>query len=766
MPATPPALQRLTVAVIGNPNTGKSTLFSALTGVHSRIGNYPGVTVEKKIGTYSHGGTSVRLVDLPGTYSLSPRSLDEMVSVEVLLGRQGEVGKLDAVVCIADAANLERNLYLVSQVLDLGLPTVLVLNMWDVATTRGLTIDVDGLSRKLGIPVVPCEAHRRRHIDDIRGAVESVAAKPSQVAPPRVFPEPFYDEARGLQKQLAEAGEPNVPLYLAERLLLDVGGQVEASLVQKLGAGLTETLSAARGRLATAGVKVPTAEARIRYAWVRQVLQGIIQAPAQRPRTVSDRIDGWLTHRVWGLVVFAVIMFIVFQSISTVATPLMELMESGQQFVASRVGDQLEPGPLRSLIVDGVIGGVGGILIFLPQICLLFFFIALLEDCGYMARAAFLMDKLMSRIGLSGKSFVPLMSSFACAIPGIMATRTIENRKDRMVTILVAPLMSCSARLPVYTLMIAAFFPARTWAGGWIHLHSLVMFAMMFVGAGVAIPVAWLLKKTLFRGETPPFVMELPGYKWPSPRIVLERVYDRGKSFVVRAGTLIFAASIVVWALSYFPGNHAEQFQLESQIDADRGRLKPVIEERHELEKSIENEAGSRAAQSESPRLAELNRELEGFDALVHRRNAIAEHLLETSYLGRLGKVIEPAVIPLGWDWRIGVGVLASFPAREVIVATLGTIYSLGSEVDENDPRLQSALRDSQWADGRPVYTIPVALSIMVFFALCAQCLSTIFVIQRETNHWKWALFTFTYMTVLAYAGAWAAYRGGLMFLN
>lgn len=729
-PDSASAAPQLTVAVIGNPNTGKSTLFTALTGVHSRIGNYPGVTVEKKTGRFTLEGRSVQLVDLPGTYSLSPRSLDEMVSVEVLLGQQRDVGKIDAVVCITDASNLERNLYVVSQVLDLGLPTVLVLNMWDVAEHRGIVINVGELRSRLSIPVIPCEAHRRRHIEDVKQAIVSVVSQPPPAAP-RVFPPEFYDEGLKLQSRLAEWGETNVPFYVAERLLLDVGGQFEATFsarhTEKLPAALTE----ARERLKVIGLKVPAAEAKARYAWARQVLNGAITLPPERTANRSDGLDRWLTHKVWGLAAFIAIMFAVFQAISTFSAPLMNLCEALQQGVGSQIGSLLPPGPFRSLIVDGVIAGVGGILVFLPQICFLFLFIALLEDCGYMARAAFLMDKLMVKVGLSGKSFVPLMSSFACAIPGIMATRTIENRRDRMVTILVAPLMSCSARAPVYALMIAAFFPSVAWAGGWITLHGVMMFVMTFFGAAVAIPVAWLFKKTLFKGETPPFVMELPSYKWPSPRIVAHRVYDRARAFVLRAGSLIFATSILVWAASYFPGDHTLEQQTSVQIEQVESKL-----------------ADDPSLQAER-------------DELVVRRNALSEQLLETSFLGRFGKGIEPAVRPLGWDWRIGVGVLASFPAREVIVATLGTIYSLGGDVDESDSGLQQALQNSKWPDGRPVYSIPVALSIMVFFALCAQCASTLMVIRRETNSWGWSLFTFVYMTTLAYLAALIVYQAG-----
>jgi ferrous iron transport protein B len=359
---------------------------------------------------------------------------------------------------------------------------------------------------------------------------------------------------------------------------------------------------------------------------------------------------------------------------------------------------------------------------------MLFLFIAILEDCGYMARAAFVMDKLMTRLGLSGKSFVPLMSSFACAIPGIMATRVIENTRDRMVTILIAPLMSCSARLPVYTLLIALFIPATQPVK-----QGLVLFAMYSLGVIVAIPVAWILKKTWFKGEPPPFVMELPGYKIPSFRNVAFRVYDRSKAFVTRAGTLIFATSILVWAAGYFPGDRAELHALEAEIESLQGQQNPPEE-----------------------RLEELGA----------RQNVLASSLMEQSLLGRAGHAIEPVVRPLGWDWRIGVGALASFPAREVIVATLGTIYSLGGEVDEESDTLKDALRNAHWPDGRPVYTVPVALSVMVFFALCAQCAATLMVIRRETNSWFWPAFTFTYMTVLAYLGALATYQIGTLIMT
>lgn len=746
------------LAVIGNPNTGKSTLFNALTGMQSRIGNFPGVTVEKKTGRVYFENRSVELIDLPGTYSLSPRSLDEMVSVEVLLGRQSDVGTVDAVVCIVDSSNLERNLYLVSQVLDLGLPTIVVLNMWDVAQARHVSIDVEGLRQRLGVPVIICEAHRRMGVDDVRRAIVHsdtlVAAER-----PKPFPEEFYSECGRMEAVLSELGDSSTAFYLVERLLLDSGGYVEQLFTDQHGEKIAQPIAEARDRLKEAGCRVPIVEAKARYAWARSTLKGIASAPTKRARTRSDRLDSLLTHRFFGLFFFTALMFIVFQALYSWAGPVMDVIEAGQTVVSDLVTTSMPPGPLRSLVVDGVIAGVGGVLIFLPQIALLFLFIALLEDCGYMARAAFVMDRLMTKIGLSGKSFVPLMSSFACAIPGVMATRVIENRRDRMVTILVAPLMSCSARLPVYVLMISAFVPPVVYSIPFvtdiarnigvpleIGLQGIVLFFMTALGALVAIPTAWLLKKTFFKGETPPFVLELPSYKRPSTRIVLARVYDRSKAFVVRAGTLIFATTVLVWAGGYFPADHTEFHQIESRIQKSEQRL-------------AELEEMTRLSVKEQSELDELSE-------LPQRQKVLGAELIEKSVLGQIGHVIEPAVKPLGWDWKIGVGVVASFPAREVIIATLGTIYSLGGDVDEEDAGLIAMLSAAKHDDGTPVFNVVVACSVMVFFALCAQCAATLMVIRRETNSWRWPIFTFVYMTGLAYLGALFTYQVGMLLLT
>jgi len=744
---TPPAT--ITVALIGNPNTGKSTLFTALAGVRQRVGNYPGVTVEKKTGQMLDGPRRYLLVDLPGTYSLAPRSPDEMVAVDVLLGRQAHETRPDAVLCIVDASNVERNLYLVSQVLELGLPTVVALNMTDVASERGIEIDAAKLQERLGVPVVPVQANRRRGLGELKAAL--AAAVERDFSPPESpFPQPFQEEVARLESELGaepvsgEAGNAPLPRYLVERLLLDTSGYLEQTVLANGSTDLRSKLAAARQRLIAAGCPVPAVEAMARYGWVARMLDGVVRRPAERGVTFTDRIDRVLTHKVVGTLVFALVMLAVFSSLFFVAATPMGWIETAQGWLAGLVEANMADGALRSLIVDGIIAGVGGVVIFLPQIMFLFFFIAILEDCGYMARAAYLMDKLMLRVGLSGKSFIPLLSSFACAIPGVMAARVIENRRDRLTTILVAPLMSCSARLPVYAIMIAAFIPPVSYLGGWLTLQGLTMFAMYSIGIVAAAGVALALKKTILRGPTPPFVLELPAYKWPSPSLVLYRMVDRGWAFLRRAGTLILAVSIVVWALLYYPQDPAAT----APFMAERDRLEAQLA-------TLPAEDVGRAAIE--VQLVEVAREEQG----AHQRQ---------SWLGRMGHWVEPVVRPLGWDWRIGCAAIASFPAREVVVGTLGVIYNLGDDIDieeaEGESRMAGALQRATW-DGtdRPVYNIPVALSIMVFFALCAQCAATLAVIKRETNSWRWPLFTFVYMTGLAYVAALVTYQVGIRLI-
>jgi ferrous iron transport protein B len=724
------------VALIGNPNTGKSTLFTALAGVRQRVGNYPGVTVEKKIGHFRHDGHTFELIDLPGTYSLAPRSPDEMVTVDVLLGRRDNAQPPDVVLSIIDASNLERNLFLVSQVLALGLPTVVALNMVDLARDRQVVIDIPALSQRLGVPVIPVQANRRIGLERLKLALAQAAASPTAERE-NPFPAEFQRQTRELAEWLNRDRAEPLPPVLVERLLLDGNGYLEQELFNGDAADAAATLHRARESLAAAGLPVPAVEAIARYDWVGRVLAGVTHRPADRRPTATDRIDAVLTHKLWGTLIFLATMAVLFSSIFIFAVPLMDLIDTAVGQLAELVEAAMPEGALQSLVVDGVIGGVGAVVIFLPQILILFFFIALLEDCGYMARAAFLMDRLMAGVGLSGKSFIPLLSSFACAVPGIMATRVIENRRDRLATILIAPLMSCSARLPVYVILIGAFVPAHSYLGGIVGLQGLVLLAMYAVGTVAAIGVAWLLKKTLLRGETPPFVMELPSYKIPSVRTVLYRMGERGWAFLARAGTVIFAVTIVIWALAYYPRS-------DVSVAADI--------------------ASQRAAIQDPAAIAEFDdpENLSRLEASLHQRH---------SFLGRAGQLVEPVVRPLGWDWRIGTAAIASFPAREVVMGVLGVIYNLGPDVDvgaEGDQaRLRDRLRAARWDDtGKPVYNVAVALSIMVFFALCAQCAATLAVIRRETNSWRWPAFTFAYMTALAYVAALVTYQVGIRVIS
>ncbi|HUF60906.1 MAG TPA: ferrous iron transport protein B [Verrucomicrobiales bacterium] len=736
--------QTFRVALVGNPNTGKSALFNSLTGLRQRVGNYPGVTVARKSGLLKLPQANVEIVDLPGAYSLAAGSLDERIVVDFLSGNLPGVERPDAVICVADATQIKRNLFLVSQVAEAGLPMVLVLNRWDAACRQGLEINTHLLSERMGIPVVPAIATQKDGVRNLLPAIETMLREPRRMRPiewPGCVDRATSILRRRLPGQLGETLS-EVELH---RILFDAKSAVLARIPWREEERL-RALEEARAEIQRAGYNPMAAEALLHYEYLAAITEGVIGQRGDLRRGPTESIDRLLMHRGWGLLIFLAIMYVVFLSVYTWASPFMDGIEWAKGRVQDAIGPMLDGAPiLQSLVTNGAIEGVGAFLVFLPQILILFFFIALLEDTGYMARAAFLMDRMFGWCGLNGKSFVPLLSSYACAVPGILATRTIEDPKARLVTILIAPFMSCSARLPVYVLLIGAFIEPRHGS----FVASLALFGMHFVGLAAAIPTAFLFNRVLLRTPSQPFVLELPSYHVPQLRGVLWRMSQSGFEFVKRAGTVIFAITIIIWALLYFPRPAAVEEEARRRFFAE------------EAAAGAGSPAGVAAAldphedQREAPP-AGLEHEIE-------------RAYLEQSFLGRFGRAVQPLFDPAGFDWRITIGVLASFPAREIIVSTLGVTYSLGGEVDEADPGLRAALSQTRWPEGsaragQPVYTLPVVVAIMVFFALCSQCGATLAAIARESRA-GWAVFSFLYMTVLAWLGAVFCYQAGSLLV-
>ncbi|HET7624745.1 MAG TPA: ferrous iron transport protein B [Verrucomicrobiae bacterium] len=749
------------VVLTGNPNCGKTTLFNTLTGLSAKVGNYAGVTVERKEGKLLDSGTGfrsrsktrgqdaraamdIRVLDLPGTYSLSPQSLDEQVSRDVLLNRLPELPPPDLIVVVVDASNLQRNLYYATQVIELGHPTLIALNMVDVAEANGHSIDAGQLSSALGVPVIPIVASSGKGISELKqeilSALDLIAEQKGNAAAETSethstakhfceLPESFSAEASALSELLAKTFHERRAQARAEALLILSNERALASSLQHYPRPVQDAVGAARKRLEAAGVDWRGAAIEGRYACVSAIQQRVTTELARPGENFSDKLDRVLTHKLWGTLIFLGIMALMFQSIFTFAQVPMNAMQSGVDWLGKTVGGLLPVGDLNSLLVDGVIAGVGAVVVFLPQILLLFLFIGFLEDTGYMARAAFLMDRLMSKVGLHGKSFIPMLSSFACAIPGIMATRTIESPKDRLVTILVAPLMSCSARLPVYTLLIAACVPNIT-IFGFLKLTALTMLSMYLLGIVMALLMAWLFKKTLLKGETPMLIMELPPYKRPLLRVVMRHMWDRSKIFLTRAGTVILGINIILWFLATYPRSSAIHNQFETQRAAVR-----------------------QSAQTESQKETTL-RELDKDEAGASLRN---------SFAGRMGRAIEPVIAPLGFDWKMGIGIVSSFAAREVFVSTMSTVYNVGNGNDSgSDTQLVETLKQQKHDDGTPVYTTLTGITLMVFYVLALQCVSTVAIVRRETNSWKWPLFQWLYMGILAWGLAFITFHAGL----
>lgn len=683
--------EALRVAVAGNPNVGKTSLFNLLTGSRYKVGNYPGITVETREGRLRGASSSPILVDLPGTYSLTPTAEDEAVAFRSLTG--AELRRPDAVLLVLDASNLARNLYLALQVFELGLPCVIALNMIDLAKQAGVEIDPERLEAALGIPVVPTVARTGEGIDALTKVLDGLAGRTTRSEPRLLDPGAEQPALRECLSAL-QGTEPARARWLiaaraAESLELCNPSEPELQALARLPA---ETVDRAIREL----VELRYAEVDRLLAELGFVEQTVEVAPAM---ATSAKIDKVLTHRVLGPAVFLLVMALIFQSIFSWAEPLMGLIESGIKGLSSAVAAMLGPGTFTDLLTEGVLAGVGNVVVFVPQIALLFLFIGVLEDSGYMARAAFIVDRLMARVGLNGKAFVPLLSGYACAIPAIMSTRTISSFRDRVVTILMIPFMSCSARLPVYTLIIGALFVANQRVLGPFTQGGLILLGMYLLSTISALILGAIYKRTLLKGPIPPLVLELPPYRLPRVRDTLRQVWDRTADFLRDAGTIILAVTIVLWGLLTYP-----------KVDADQ--LGP------------------------------------------------GETAIERSIAGRVGKAIEPALEPIGQDWRIGIGLIGSFAAREVLVSTLGLVYGIEG-ADEDDAPLREAIATAKRVDGTPRYTPLSGLALMVFFVYACQCMSTLAVVRRETRSWKWPAFMLGSMTAIAYLAALLLFQVG-----
>ena len=695
------------IGLVGNPNSGKSSLFNCLTGLNQKVGNFPGVTVELKVGDAKlDDNLWAEFLDLPGTYSLYPRRHDEWVTYDVLLNEDHEEHP-DILVVIVDASNLKRNLLFASQIIDLKIPTVIVLTMMDLARKKGIVIDVPGLERELGVPVVPVNPRKNKGVKELKKTLTQLAAnlKPSSLR--NFVHDAFW--GRGTVQAIKEK-MPNLSDYKALHLAfnykeLDINPETKKIIEDAIKhIPLNKTVSQAE-------------EITDRYARIKVIMQQTVVEPDPLQKSLfTDKLDNILLHRRWGYLILLFVLFSLFQSVFLIAQYPMDWIELGFARLSTALNEWLPSAWWSNLIINGVVAGLSGILVFVPQIMILFGLITLLEDSGYMARISFLSDRLMRSVGLNGKSVMPMISGFACAVPAIMSARSIENRKERLLTILITPLMSCSARLPVFTILIALVIP-NTYLLGIFSVQGLVMMGLYLLGLLMALVVAAIARWFIKIKEKSFFILELPTYRSPRWGNVLQTMVNKAKIFVFDAGKVIMIISLILWALSSFgPGNTMQR--LEQQYN------------------QMKTYPGSDASKLEK------------------EKNALQ---LENSYAGIIGKSIEPVITPLGFDWKIGIALVTSFAAREVFVGTMATLYSVGDE--ETDLLLRDKMKTAVKKDGTPVYTLATGLSLMIFYVFAMQCMSTLAVVKRETRSWKWPVIQLLYMTGLAYVMSLVVYQ-------
>lgn len=691
------ARPRAKVAIAGNPNTGKTSLFNRLTGANARVGNYAGVTVEREEATWRLPGVDAELVDIPGTYSLAARSGEEQIAVRAIFGLDG-APRPQVVVLVVDCTQLVRNLYLALQLAEAQLPFVIALNLADVARKAGVLPDAGRVSAAFGVPAVLVSAQTGEGIAALGAVVAEALERPPTPRVTLSYPAALEADLEELTPY-AKAATPGEARALSLWSILSVEDGDELLGVPE---AVRTVVGAIRARAAAAGRDPDLEIVGTRYRHLEAEDFGA--AAPKAGIAFSERVDRVVLHPVSGAALFLVVMTLMFQALFAWSAPAVDLVERAFSAVGAGLVAVLPAGVFADLVVDGLVAGVGSVVVFLPQILLLFCFIGFLEDCGYMARVAFLVDRMMKSVGLHGRAFVPMLSGYACAVPAIMATRTLERRRDRLLTMMVVPLMSCSARLPVYTLVVATVFTDDSRVLG-LSTRAVTMVGMYLFSTGMALVAAGVLGRTLLRGPQIPLLLELPPYRMPRMPTVLRQMWLRARAFLSEAGTTILVATVILWGLLYFPRHQA------SVVDA--------------------------------PEVA-------------------ASAQLEHSYGGRLGQLIEPAIRPLGFDWKIGVGLVGSFAAREVFVSTMGVMYGIGAQADETSTSLKDRMKGETRADGTPLWTPLTGMSLMVFFALSAQCLSTIAVVRRESRSWAWAGFLFAYMTILAWLASLVVYSGGV----